>query len=169
VNFSRHRLLGLPALVLLIASAGCSSADDGGSAAVPSADAEVTKLCRNLDEALPRKVDGQSRRDPEPASALTAGWGDPAIILRCGVPQPPKMIDPDVPVGRDPDAVAGTVDGIDWLMEKREDGSYRFTTANRSAYVEVTVSKERAGEDTSPVLVALTPAIKKAIPEGVAS
>ncbi|MDX2934227.1 DUF3515 domain-containing protein [Streptomyces ipomoeae] len=169
----RHRRpahLGLPVLaVSLIAVAGCSSADDGGSAAVPSSGAAATKLCRKLDRALPREVDGLSRRDPQPASELTAGWGDAVIILRCGVPQPPKMIDPGVAEGRDADAVAGAVNGVDWLMEKRGDGAYRFTTANRKVYVEVTVSAARAAEDTSPILVGLAPAIKKAVPEGIAS
>ncbi|MDX3613735.1 DUF3515 domain-containing protein [Streptomyces europaeiscabiei] len=173
MNSFRHRRsarLGLPVLaVSLIAVAGCSSADDGGSAAVPSPGAAATKLCRKLDGALPREVDGLGRQDPQPASALTAGWGDAVIILRCGVPQPPKMIDPGVAEGRDAEAVAGAVDGVDWLMEKQDDGAYRFTTANRSAYVEVTVSADRAGEDTSPILVGLAPAIKKTVPEGVAS
>ncbi|MFM9594342.1 DUF3515 family protein [Streptomyces scabiei] len=173
MNSLRHRptaRLGLPVLaVSLIAVAGCSSADDGGSAAVPSAGAAAVKLCRNLDEMLPREVDGLDRQDPQPASELTAGWGDAVIILRCGVPRPPKMIDPGVAEGRDADAVAGAVDGVDWLMEKQEGGAYRFTTANRSAYVEVTVAAERAAEDTSPILVGLAPAIKKAVPEGIAS
>ncbi|GGL96935.1 hypothetical protein GCM10010129_45900 [Streptomyces fumigatiscleroticus] len=163
----RHRFFpGPPVLVLLITVAGCSSSDDSASAAVPSPDAKVTKVCRNLDAALPSKLDGLSREDPEPASALTAGWGSPAIILRCGVPRPPKMIDPKVAEGRDPDAVAGGVNGVDWLMESRDDGSYRFTTANRTAYVEVTVAK---GRDTSTVLIDLAPSVKKAIPEGIAS
>ncbi|MER5180060.1 DUF3515 domain-containing protein [Streptomyces sp. NPDC002896] len=165
MNIFRHRLIGLPALALLIATAGCSSSDDGARAAVPGPGAKVTKLCRNLDKVLPSKVDGESRNDPEPASALTAGWGSPAIILRCGVSQPPKMIDPKVADGGDPDAVGGGVNGVDWLMEKQDDGAYRFTTANRLAYVEVTVDKER---DSSTVLVDLAPAIKKAIPEGIA-
>ncbi|MGW0706890.1 DUF3515 domain-containing protein [Streptomyces sp. NPDC002643] len=173
MNPFRHRLAPRswpPVLaVSLIVVAGCSSADDDGSTAVPSPDAAVTKLCRNLDGALPREVDGLSRRDPEPASPLTAGWGSPAIILRCGVEQPPKMVDPKVAQGHDADAVAGGVNGVDWLMEKRDGGGYRFTTANRSAYVEVTVPAERAGEDSSPILVALAPAIKKAVPEGIAS
>lgn len=173
MNSFRHRIAPRfwpPVLaVSLTAVAGCSSADDGGSAAVPSPDAAVTELCRTLDEALPRTVDGQSRRDPEPASPLTAGWGNPAIILRCGVPQPPKMVDPEVAQGRDADAVAGGVNGVDWLMEKRDGGGYRFTTAQRKAYVEVTVSAKRAAEDTSPVLVDLAAAIKKAVPEGIAS
>ncbi|MGW0611777.1 DUF3515 domain-containing protein [Streptomyces sp. NPDC002788] len=172
MNSFRHRrrhvfrMSRLPALALLITAAGCSSADDSASAAVPSPDAAVTELCRNLDKVLPGKVDGEPREDPEPASALTAGWGSPAIILRCGVPQPPKMIDPKVADGQDPDAVAGGVNGVDWLMEKRDGGGYVFTTANREAYVEVAVPE---GADSSGVLIDLASAVKKAIPEGIAS
>jgi hypothetical protein len=69
--------------------------------------------------------------------------------------------------GGDRDAVAGGVNGVDWLMEKQDDGSYRFTTANRRAYVQVSLAKARAG-DSSGVLVDLAPAIKKAIPKGIA-
>ncbi|MFD9394713.1 DUF3515 domain-containing protein [Streptomyces sp. NPDC060000] len=165
MNLFRHRPVGLPALVLLITAAGCSSADDNASAVVPSPGTKATKLCRELDKVLPSKVDGESRHDPEPASALTAGWGGPEIILRCGVTQPPKMIDPKVSQGDDPDAVAGGVNGVDWLMEKRDGGGNRFTTANRSAYVEVTVPE---GADNSSALIDLAPAIKKAIPAGIA-
>ncbi|WP_406196755.1 DUF3515 domain-containing protein [Streptomyces sp. NBC_01017] len=169
MNSFRHRrisVLGLPALVLLITAAGCSSADGSASAAVPSPGAKARQLCRNLDKVLPAKVDGESREDPSPASALTAGWGDSAIILRCGVPQPPKMVDPKVAEGRDPDAVAGGVEDVRWLMEKQDDGGYRFTTASRLAYVEVAVPE---GRDSSSVLIDLAPAIKKAIPEGIAN
>ncbi|MET9579097.1 DUF3515 domain-containing protein [Streptomyces sp. DT199] len=172
MNSFRHRhrcvfrVFRLPAVALLITVAGCSSADDSASAAVPSPDAKVAELCRNLDKVLPAKVDGERRADPEPASALTAGWGSPAIILRCGVPQPPKMVDPKVADGRDPDAVAGGVNGVDWLMESEDGGGYRFTTANREAYVEVRAPKS---VDSSGVLIDLAAAVKKAIPEGIAS
>jgi hypothetical protein len=67
--------------------------------------------------------------------------------------------------GRDPDAVAGGVNGVDWLMEKQDDGAYRYTTANRRAYVEVTVPE---GRDSSGALIDLAPAVKKAIPKGIA-
>ncbi|MBG0852271.1 DUF3515 domain-containing protein [Streptomyces spinoverrucosus] len=164
MKFSRHRLIGLPAFALLITAAGCSSADDSSSVAVPSPSEAVTKLCRNLDKALPRTVDGLSRNDPEPESALTAGWGSPVIILRCGVVRPPKMIDPKVAEGRDADAVAGGVNGVDWLQEA-QDGGYRFTSANRKAYVEVSVPE---GRDSAAVLVDLASAVKSAIPVGIA-
>ncbi|CAL9594503.1 hypothetical protein SUDANB176_05306 [Streptomyces sp. enrichment culture] len=165
VNSFRHRHTILPALAVLVTAAGCSSADDSASAAVPSPDAKVAGLCRNLDKALPAKVDGESRDDPEPASELTAGWGGVAIILRCGVERPPKMADPKVANGHDPDAVPGGVNGVDWLMEKQDD-DYRFTTANREAYVEVEVTD---GRDSTGVLIDLAPAVKEAIPEGIAS
>jgi hypothetical protein len=160
VNIFRHRPFGLPALaVLLIAAAGCSSADDAPSAAVPSPGTVVAGLCDHLDVVLPKKVDGLTRRDPEPSSALTAGWGDPAIILRCGVERPAKMSDPEA------DGVE--VNGVGWLLEQRSDKSFRFTTTLRKAYVEVTIPVERTGDGMAP-LVSLAPAIKKAIPEGIA-
>ncbi|BCL27447.1 DUF3515 domain-containing protein [Streptomyces aurantiacus] len=168
MDLFRHRRassIGLPALVLLIAATGCSSADDGAPTSVPRPGTKATKLCQKLDTSLPRKVDGLDRKDPEPRSALTAGWGSPAIILRCGVPRPAKMVDPKVADGNDPDAIGGGVNGVGWLMEKRDDGSTRFTSARRLAYVEVTVP---SGRDTSSVLVDLAGAIKKTIPTGIA-
>ncbi|MFF0084371.1 DUF3515 domain-containing protein [Streptomyces canus] len=162
MNFFRHRrciVVGLPALALLITVAGCSSADDSASAVVPSPGAGVTKLCRELDRVLPSKVDDQDRRDPEPASTLTAGWGDPAIILRCGVERPSKMDDPEA------DGV--DANGVGWLLEEQDDGSFRFTTTLRKAYVEVTIPKDRAGDGMAP-LVDLASPVKKAIPEGIA-
>ncbi|WP_030216581.1 DUF3515 domain-containing protein [Streptomyces sp. NRRL WC-3626] len=165
MNSFRHRHAVLSALAVLITAAGCSSADDSASAAVPSPDAKVTQLCQNLDKALPAKVDGESRDDPEPASELTAGWGGVAIILRCGVERPPKMADPKVANGQDADAVPGGVEGVDWLMERQGDDAYRFTTANREAYVEVRVT---GGRDSTGVLIDLAPAVRKAIPEGIA-
>ncbi|MFM9443441.1 DUF3515 domain-containing protein [Streptomyces acidiscabies] len=159
MNFFRHRLSGLSALALLCAAAGCSSADDSAPAPVPSPSAKAAEICRKLDAALPAKVDGLQRRDPEPASPLTAGWGDPAIILRCGVVKPPKMDDDG--------ADAGEADGVGWLVEKQDNGTVRFTSALRVVYVEVTLPKSRAAEGMSP-LIDLAPAMKKTVPEGIA-
>ncbi|MEU6766647.1 DUF3515 domain-containing protein [Streptomyces sp. NPDC046853] len=156
----RRCLVSAPALALLIASAGCSSADEEVKATVPAPDSKVTELCRNLDKQLPEKVDGLARVDPAPKSELTAGWGDPAIILRCGVAKPPKM--------NDPEADGVTADGVNWLIEEQDDGSFRFTSTLREAYVEVTLPKERAGSGVSPLTDFAAP-VKKTIPEGISS
>lgn len=170
MNFFRHRPLGLLAPALLIAVAGCSTADDSATVAVPSPDAKTAKVCRDLHRVLPGKLDGRGREDPEPRSAYTAGWGSPAIILRCGVARPPKMVDPKVAEGGDPDAVAGGVNGVDWLMERQGNGTWRFTTANRVAYVQVTLPEGMSGQDGgTAVLTELAASVKKAIPQGIAS
>ncbi|MCF3131595.1 DUF3515 domain-containing protein [Streptomyces olivochromogenes] len=170
MNIFRHRPIRLPALALLIGVAGCSSADDSATVAVPSPDAKTAAQCRALHEVLPRTVDGRKRDDPEPRSAFTAGWGSPAIILRCGITRPPKMIDPEVARGEDPDAMGGGVNGVDWLMEKQDDGTWRFTTAERETYVQVSLPDGMSQQDDgAQVLIDLAAAVKKAIPKGIAS
>ncbi|MFH8797435.1 DUF3515 domain-containing protein [Streptomyces sp. NPDC017941] len=153
---------GTSAVALLIAAVACSATDDTASVVVPSPAAKAAGLCRDLHAQLPEKVDGLERSDPGPASDLTAGWGDPAIILRCGVERPPEMLDPEVAKS---DGVK--VNGVAWLLQKRDDGSYVFTTGLRLAYVEVTLPKERTGGGLGPLTDFAAP-IKRTIPKGVA-
>ncbi|MFJ3225278.1 DUF3515 domain-containing protein [Streptomyces sp. NPDC086783] len=162
MNIFRHRsnaAPGLSVLALLIAVTGCSSADDSAAAAVPSPGENAARLCGNLDKVLPEKVDGLEREDPEPRSALTAGWGGPAIILRCGVARPAEMLDPK--------ASSTVINGVGWLVQERDDGSYVFTSSLRRAYVEVRLSAEHS-KNGAGALVDLAKPVKKAIPEGIA-
>ncbi|MFJ5287873.1 DUF3515 domain-containing protein [Streptomyces sp. NPDC088348] len=137
----RYRLLSLSAAALLLAAAGCSSTDDSTSVAVPEPPAAQVKLCRALDKKLPKTVAGLTRGDPEPASELTAAWGDAAIVLRCGVPRPAEMDDSQ--------AQAVDANGVNWLLEQRDSGP-RFTTTYRKAYVEVTLGQKYA-HDVTPL------------------
>lgn len=104
-------------------------------------------------------MDGLSRADPTPRSALTAGWGDPAIILRCGVPRPAKL--------NDPNERSVEVNGVDWIEEKNDNGSYRLTTTLRKAYVEVIIPEQRTSRGLNPLLD-LASAVRKTIPHGIA-
>ncbi|MEV7195135.1 DUF3515 domain-containing protein [Streptomyces sp. NPDC093510] len=158
----RRCLTGTSALALLITTAACSSSDDEASVVVPSPAAKAAGLCRDLHGQLPEKVEGLERTDPGPKSELTAGWGDPAIILRCGVKRPPEMIDPAYAKKN-----SVRVNGVAWLLQKRDDGSYTFTTGARLAYVEVTLPEERTGGGLSPLTDFAAP-IKKTIPTGIA-
>ena len=155
---SRRRpfCLSVAALVLLTV-AGCSSTDAAASITVPSPPPDQAPLCRALHKELPESVAGQDRNDPEPASELTAGWGDAAIVLRCGVPRPERMSDPQ--------AKGVEADGVNWMLEQDAEGP-RFTTTYRRTYVEVTMEK-RYAHDVTP-LAELADAVKKTVPARLA-
>ncbi|GHH86657.1 hypothetical protein GCM10018793_59520 [Streptomyces sulfonofaciens] len=175
MRFFRHRhgnAVRPPVLVLLLtasAAAGCTSTDEAATVAVPTPAASTASYCDRLHRQLPRHLDGLGRNDPKPRSALTAGWGDPAIILRCGVPRPAAMDAApgagDAPDDDGPDGVE--VNGVGWLSQPQDDGSYRFTTTLRKAYVEVILPKQRTGEGLAP-LTDLAGPVKRSIPQGIA-
>ncbi|MEU3771785.1 DUF3515 domain-containing protein [Streptomyces sp. NPDC032472] len=150
----------LPALAAAAALAGCSPG--GGEARVdppPAPPSDVAGYCAALHKELPATVAGLARTPAEPESDLTAAWGGSAIVLRCGIPKPAKM--------RDPKQEGVHVNGVAWLLEKLDDGSFRFTTGLRLAYTEVRVDKEHAMD--AGMLVGLSTAIAKAVPEGISS
>jgi hypothetical protein len=153
VKFFRHRFLSLPVCALLLAAADCSSGDGTVSVSVPGPPADQVSLCKALDRKLPKTVAGHTRKDPSPASELTAAWGDAAIVLRCGVPRPDRMDDPR--------AQAVEANGVNWLVEQ-QDGGTRCTTTYRRAYVEVTMKPEYA-HDVTP-LSGFASAVKKTDP-----
>lgn len=154
------RLLVMPTAMAVAALAGCTP---GGSEArvdpPPTPPADVAGLCAALHEELPETVAGLARTRTEPESALTAAWGGSAIVLRCGIPKPPKMADPK--------QEGVHVDDVAWLLEKRGDGGFRFTTGMRVAYTEVQVDKEHATD--AGMLVGLSAAIARTVPEGISS
>ena len=70
-----------------------ANAPDTGPLAVPAAPAPGAggRYCTTLANALPDRLTSNQRRplsDPTPG---VAAWGDPAIILRCGLPDPQEL------------------------------------------------------------------------------
>jgi len=80
----------LSATVALLASACAPGPVD---VEVPDASARDTAACRGLVDALPGEVGGQERREVSGGDGRAAAWGDPAIVLRCGVPRPAGFTD----------------------------------------------------------------------------
>lgn len=141
-----------PPLVGVLAAGvltGCSGAVD---VEPPSVTGSVLTACQELLAALPDTLADQSRRDVTPSDALAAAWGDPAIVLRCGVA---------APGGLTPDAQLVEVDGVAWLPQELSAG-YRFTTADRAVFVEVDVPDDYAPEGN--VLVDLADLVQAALP-----
>mgnify|MGYP001207748798 CR=1 FL=1 len=143
----------------LLALAGCSAGPV--EVAAPSPAGEAARLCKALHAALPGEVDGLARRETAPASEFTAAWGDPAIVLRCGVPLP-EVLRPGSG-SYDPTAPAVGVEGVDWLPEKQGDDGYLFTTVGRKVNISLRVPGHYHPHETDP-LVDLAPPVRKTVP-----
>ena len=151
------------ALGVCVALAACGPLGDDAGPAVPSPSGEAATACRALHRALPERVAELAHVATEPASPYTAAWGDPAVELRCGVPEPDVL----TPGGEhyNPTAEAVEVNGVSWLLDER-DGGYRFTTTDRVAHVEVTVPDAYAPE--VGLLTEFAGAVKNTVPRTAA-
>lgn len=84
------------------------------------------------------------RRRRETDAQSTAAWGDPPVVLRCGVTPPGPTTDPCL-----------TVEGVDWVAREADDAVV-FTTFGRAPALEVSVPPGGpTGADA--VLAALAP------------
>jgi hypothetical protein len=124
------------ALLAGVAGLALTSCAGPVDVAAPSLDPPTAASCQELLAALPETLDGQPSREVSPADASAAAWGDPAIVVRCGVERPP---------GLTPDAQLFEVDRLAWFPEELPDG-YRFTTYDRDPVVEVVVPAAYAPE-----------------------
>ena len=109
--------------------------------------------CAALHGALPDVVSDAVRRDVEPESDDVAAWGDPPVVLRCGVRLPEEFR---------PDAQLFEVEGVGWFPVDGEGGTF-FTATDREPYVEVAVPDDYAPE--AEVLADIAAAITSTIPK----
>ena len=139
--------------ILLLAGCARSVAVDPPS----SPDPQAAELCTTFTSALPDSLEtAGERRDVDPASDLTAAYGDPPVAIRCGVPTPDALT---------PTSQLVTVDGVDWLPEQLTEG-WLLTTVGRQANVEVSVPSARG---PAPSMAAdLAPTIESTIPASAA-
>src|SRR3954454_19599598 len=81
---------GVAALTLLAGCSGPGAVDVAASS--PPPDPAVRAMCHALLDDLPDTVaDDLSSRDVSPPDARAAAWGDPAVVLRCGVRRPDAL------------------------------------------------------------------------------
>ncbi|WP_059011754.1 DUF3515 domain-containing protein [Streptomyces specialis] len=136
-------LRALPLVCAALVSAACASGGDGPEVTEPTPTGEAADACRELAGDLPGRVDGEERVSAADGMEFAAVWGDPAIVLRCGVPRP-ELLTPGSET-YDPTADAVEVNGVSWLLEE-ESGGKRFTTTGREVFVEMTVPDDYAPE-----------------------
>jgi hypothetical protein len=136
---ARPALLSATALVAALLLAACSG-DGSVRVAAPATSGSAAKQCAALKAALPATLDEERSRGTSPDAATAAAWGDPAIVLRCGVPVP-AVLDPHA-VGYDPlmdHHDVEEINGVCWASEPIDGGGSRYTTVKQQVYVEVTV------------------------------
>ncbi|MEO8106444.1 MAG: DUF3515 domain-containing protein [Actinomycetes bacterium] len=148
--FAVRAVLAVSSLLLMTA---CAGSVDVVPPDPETADGASQEACADLSAELPDQIVGQESRTTSPDSAQTAAWGEPAIIMRCGVARPATL---------NASAQLITVDGVDWFAEELTAG-YLFTATGRTAYVEVTVPDKYAPE-IGPV-TELSPLVANAVPQ----
>ncbi|MGH3508946.1 MAG: DUF3515 domain-containing protein [Nocardioidaceae bacterium] len=142
-------------LLLVILLGGCSHIVTIDSPHLPTGKAHD---CRALVAALPGHIDDQKRRRVQPEGAYGAAWGDPAIVLTCGVAKPR---------GLDRFASCTVVNGVGWFIPVRQSsgqaGEIDMTTIGRKEFVTVTIPEQYF--PPAATMADLAPAVKRAIPD----
>jgi len=99
----------------------------------PAQDA-ISPACADVIVRLPERVDGLAQRETNAQG--TSAWGEPVgVILRCGVPAP-------APTSELP---CLTFDGVDWIIDDRDDPVLVATTYGREPAIEVIIDDRADG------------------------
>ncbi len=132
----------LSGIALLFLLTGCAGP---GATQIQAAPSASDAGCAALLNRLPATLLGRKLGTTDAAGA--AVWGDPAIVLRCGVEPPGPSADACV-----------TVNNVDWLFRENT-SAYLFTTYGRTPATELAVPHQVDRTQASGALAQLTAAI----------
>jgi hypothetical protein len=105
-------------------------------AAPPRPDDTVQTDCVKVFAQLPVQLDGLNPRRTDTDSSFVAAWGNPAIVIRCGVAKSTLLNSPQA-------AQPVDVDGVIWQPDPQKSQTV-YTSIDRAVTVDVTVP---AGQD----------------------
>ncbi|WP_345525028.1 DUF3515 domain-containing protein [Nocardioides endophyticus] len=146
------RTRGAVACAVLLLATGCSSTPpeiDG-----PDLPAAQDAACRALVAALPDTLVGEKAVEVTGATAYGAAWGDPAIVLTCGVVA--------VDISDVPQCVEA--DGIGWLVSDEDAEGDRDATFTADGYrprVRLEVPEDYLPEQGASALAELAAPLKQ--------
>jgi hypothetical protein len=117
----------------------------------PNPDPAADAPCTALFQALPVQLEGDDPRVVQSASPYVRAWGDPPVVLVCGVTRPAGFT-----------ASSGLIqiNGVAWYVDTTAKDTVVWTAVDRAVYVQVRVP---ASADSSSVTY-LTAPIEKALP-----
>jgi hypothetical protein len=117
----------------------------------PPVSADADRSCPQLVQAVPSLLVGEPARRVRSASPYVRAWGDPAVVLICGVDRPAKFV-----VG----AALIQIDQVQWFVDTSDPNTVVWTAVDRPVYVQVRVP---ASTDSASV-TELTGTISKVLP-----
>lgn len=139
--------------MLLLALAGCGGPVELATPELSTADAE---RCAALVADLPETLAEQPRVESEPDDAPGAAFGDPAIVLSCGVAEPD---------GFGPGASCEVADGVRWYLPEEQYGdeprALTLTAAWDTPRLQVTVPATYWPQGGAAVMAALAPLVQE--------
>jgi hypothetical protein len=118
---------------------------------VPPVTPEADASCPALMSTLPLELTGEESRRVRSDSPYAYAWGDPPIVLICGV---------DPPAGYVVGVSAIQINGVQWYVDTSDPDTTVWTTVDRPVYVQISLP---SSVDSAPV-TALTPQIAQALP-----
>jgi hypothetical protein len=118
---------------------------------VPPVTPEADASCPALMSGLPLDLMGEPSRRVQSDSPFAYAWGDPPVVLICGVDRPAGWV-----VGKS----AIQINGVQWYVDTDDPDTTVWTAVDRPVYVQVTLP---ATVDSAPV-TALTTQIAQALP-----
>lgn len=159
----------MPLLVVLLVLANRSGGDDGSPARVegpaPTARADLPVLevpvppvtpaadanCPALMTDLPIQLAGLESRRVRSDTPYAYAWGEPPVVLRCGVERPAGFV-----LG------SGLIqlNQVQWFVDTSDPDQYVWTAVDRPVYVELTVPASLDSE----VAIAVSPLIASTLP-----
>jgi hypothetical protein len=113
-------------------------------------------VCQRVTTALPDELGGQGRRKTQPAAALGGAWGDPPMVLQCGVGRPP---------GLTRTSHCAVVNDVGWFAPDAEvndeSSDVELTTVGYRPYVQLSVPAKYRGSALAEAEVQLAPIVKQ--------
>jgi hypothetical protein len=142
--------VSLPLTLLL---AGC--ADGPVTLSSPAVSAADLETCNAFLDDLPDSLAGHERRKVNPAAALGRAWGDPPIIVRCGVGVPPEF---------DQFSSCEVANGVGWFVPDEQfddqEADATLTAVGYRPMVSVTVPAKYRPEGPAAAIAELAQAVK---------
>jgi hypothetical protein len=118
---------------------------------VPPVTPQADASCPALMKTLPLELSGNQSRRVQSDSPFAYAWGDPPVVLVCGV---------DRPAGFVAGVSAIQINGVQFYVDTSDPDTTVWTTVDRPVYVQISLP---ASVDSAPV-TALTPQIAQALP-----